>query len=306
MLYRQEHRGGVWVDLESPTPEEIRSVIHEFSVSERIETELLSPTPSPLVAGDESSILLVLHFPTSDTQIDGDTKSQELDFVVGKHFIITVRYEVIAPLHRLKKLLETEELVTEGAPITTDVLLEILFAHLYTAVHGHTSHSAERLAAVERAMFAGHERASVRAISEISRDFLHLDAALASQEEPLARFLMALEARSFFGASFAERMTRITAQRSQVAHLIHTHRAIVTELRETNNALLNAAQNEIIKRLTVINFIFLPLGLIAWIFAMRTEGMPLIASHNSFWIVMGGMLGVALLLTLFFAKKRWL
>lgn len=306
MIYRQEHHGGAWVDLENPTPEEIRSVVREFGVSERIEAELLSPTPSPLVAGDDSSMLLVLHFPTHDAQIDGETKSQELDFVVGKHFILTVRYEVIAPLHHLKRLLETEALMTGGAPITTDVLLEILFVHLYTAVRDHASRNAERLAAVERTMFSGQERQAVRAISEISRAFLHLDASLAAQQEPLSRFLTSLEARNFFGSAFAERMTRITAQRAQVSHLVHTHRAIAAELRETNNALLSAKQNEIIQILTVVSFIFLPLALIAKIFAMKVDSMPLIHDPNGFWIILSIMFVIAAGLTLFVARKRWL
>ena len=60
------------------------------------------------------------------------------------------------------------------------------------------------------------------------------------------------------------------------------------------------------KTLTVVNFIFLPLGLISWTFAMRTEGMPIIERPDAFWIVIGGMLAVALCLTFFFTKKRWL
>lgn len=305
MVYRYEYKGGIWVDIEQPTDEEIRDIAKEFSISERVETELLLPTPSALVAGDTHTSLLVLHFPAHGNE-NGETKSQEIDFIVGKNFIITVRYEVVASLHRLKKLLETESFVSEGAPISTDVLLEVLFAHLYTAIRDHASHSASRLTRVERDMFDGHERSAVRAISEISREFLHLEAALANQEEPLYRFLKSLGARDFFGPSFEDRMSRITAERSQIAGLVHTHRAVTTELRETNNALLSARQNEVIKTLTVVNFIFLPLGLISWTFAMRTEGMPIIDSPNAYWIVIGIMLAVAALLTLVFARKRWI
>ena len=39
-----------------------------------------------------------------------------------------------------------------------------------------------------------------------------------------------------------------------------------------------AGQNEIMA-LTIVNFIFLPLGLISWTFTMRTEGMPFIDSQ---------------------------
>ncbi|MCX6788086.1 MAG: hypothetical protein NT108_02910 [Candidatus Kaiserbacteria bacterium] len=305
MIFRYEYHGGVWVDLEQPNEEEMQQIASEFSISERLEKELLSPTPVPLVASDAGAALLVLHFPAHGAE-NGETGNQEIDVIVGEHFILTVRYEVIAPLYHLKKLLETQKLVAPHTLLTADVLFEILFVHLYTSVRDHINHVVEHLARVERDMFDGAERTTVRSISSISREFLHMEAALANQEEPLGRFLNVLEQHEFFHAAFAERAEHILAERTQVARLIETHRAVASELRETNIALLEAGQNEIMKKLTIVNFIFLPLGLISWIFAMRTEGIPFISSPHAFWIVLGLMFGVAMVLTTFFIKKRWL
>lgn len=305
MLFRYEYRGGVWVDLEQPSEEDIRRVAEEFAVGERIEKELLCPTPMPLIAGDERMALLVLHFPAHGTDGEG-AKSQEVDFVVGKDFIITVRYEVVASLHRLKKLLEAQNMVEGHAPVTTDILLEVLFAHLYTSVRDHINHAADNLSRVEKEMFDGRERVTVRAISNVSREFLHAEAALATQEESLGNFLDVLSRLELFGSTFAARAERIRAERANVARAVKTYRAIASELRETNIALLGARQNEIMKTLTTVNFILLPLGLISWIFAMRTRGMPLVDSPNAFWVVLVIMLGVAALLTAFFVKRRWL
>lgn len=305
MIFRYEYPGGVWVDLEQPNADEIRRVAREFSISERLETELLSPTPSPLVAGDDTAALLVLHFPAQE---DGGStpKSQEIDFIVGNRFVVTVRYEVIVPLHHLKKLLETEQIVSNHNGISTDVLLEILFAHLYTSVRDHTDHVSSNLERVERDMFDGHESKTVRQISNISREFLHLEAALANQEESLGHFLNVLKERNFFGASFAARATRIEAERTQVAHLIKTHRAIASEMRETNIALLEARQNEIMKTLTVMTFSVLPLELITLTFGMHMPGTPLEGNPDAFLIIMTIMFSIVVVMVLFFAKKRWL
>ncbi|HCR52093.1 TPA: hypothetical protein DIV48_00405 [Candidatus Kaiserbacteria bacterium] len=305
MIFRHEYLGGIWIDLEQPSPDEIRQIAEEFSINERMERELLLPTPIPTVVAGDDMLLLVLHFP-SQSEKEGETKSQEVDFIVGKNFIITVRYEVVAPLHHLKKLIEAQQLVIGKVPVTTDVLLEVLFAHLYTAMRDHMNHVAGKLSRVEKEMFDGRERTTVGSISSISREFLHMEGVLANQEEALKRFLDAVDRSGFFGHSFAERSLRILAERTHAAGIVETHRAIATEMRETNVALLGARQNEIMKTLTIVNFIFLPLGLISWTFAMRTEGMPLIESPNSFWIVLGLMLGVALLLTTFFIRRRWL
>ncbi len=305
MIFRNAYRDGVWIDLEQPTSEEIREIAEEFSINERFEAELLSPTPTPRVLADSQTVLCVLHFPSTGP-VDGKTENQEVDFIVGKHHIITAHYELIEPLHQLKKLLETKEMLVGEAKVTTEVLLEILFAHFYTSVRDASNHSAHQLTQVETAMFSEQERSTIQRISEINREFLHMEAVLANQEEPIESFLRILSDRKFFSSAFGERSERMLRERTQVARLVATHRAVASELRETNSALLGARQNQIMKTLTVVNFILLPLGLISWIFAMRTEGMPLIDSPNSFWIVLGIMTIVALTMTLFFARKKWL
>lgn len=305
MIFRQEYRDGVWVDLEQPSEEEIRQIAREFYIDERLERELLSPTPLPLVIGDQDMVLLVLHFPTQGDG-DGETKSQEVDFIVGEHFVITVRYEIIAPLHHLKKLLEAQQMVVGKAPVTTDVLLEILFAHLYTAMRDHVNHTANTLARVEKDMFDGHERRTVRSVSNVSREFLHVEAMLSNQEESLHNFLTALMECGFFDTSFSSRVQRIFAERVHVARVVKTHREMASELRQTNIALIEARQNEIMKTLTTITVIVFPLELIAVIFAMDLPGAPFREDPHGFYIVIAGMFSLAVLMTFFFAKKRWI
>lgn len=305
MVFRHEHQGGVWVDVEQPSQEEIRAIAREFNISERIETELLSPTPFPLAAGDTDIALLVLHFPAHAGD-DGETRDQEVDFVVGTHFIITVRYEVIAPLHRLRKLLETEEMVDGHATLSTEILLEVLFGHLYTSVRDHTNHIANHLMRLERDMFEGKERVTVRGISGISREFLHLESALANQEEPLALFLKALTRPNFYGSTFGERATRILGELTQVARLIRTHRAVASELRETNAMLLESRQSDIMKTLTILSVVVLPLELIAFVLSIHAGGTPIIDNPNGFWIIVALMVAATLIMAVYFARKRWL
>ena len=254
MIFRHEYLNGVWIDLEQPSGDDIRQIAQELSINEKIEKELLFPTPVPLVTGDGEMVLLVLHFPTNSAT-EGETKNQEVDFVVGKNFILTVRYEIIAPLHHLKKLLEAQQLIAGKTSITTDVLLEVLFAHLYTSMRDHTNHIANSLERVEKEMFDGHERTTVRSISNISRQFLHVEASLANQEDSLDHFLDALSQYGFFDHSFAERSLRILAERTYVARIVKTHRAAATELRETNIALLESRQNQIMKTLAVLTVV---------------------------------------------------
>ncbi|WP_174543685.1 magnesium transporter CorA family protein, partial [Variovorax boronicumulans] len=64
--------------------------------------------------------------------------------------------------------------------------------------------------------------------------------------------------------------------------------------------------NDIMRVLTVLTAIFLPLNLIAGIFGMNFEFIPLVHKADGFWIAMSAMLVIAVLLVLIFWRKRYL
>lgn len=64
--------------------------------------------------------------------------------------------------------------------------------------------------------------------------------------------------------------------------------------------------NEIMRTLTVLTAIFLPLNLIAGIFGMNFDFIPLVHSATGFWWALGSMVAVALVLVLVFWRKRYL
>ena len=64
--------------------------------------------------------------------------------------------------------------------------------------------------------------------------------------------------------------------------------------------------NDIMRTLTVLTAIFLPLNLITGFFGMNFDALPLIHSATGFWLAFGAMLCVALGLVLFFRRKRYL
>ena len=64
--------------------------------------------------------------------------------------------------------------------------------------------------------------------------------------------------------------------------------------------------NEIMRTLTVLTAIFLPLNLIAGIFGMNFEFIPLLHRSNGFWFAMTLMVATAVGLVVFFWRKRYL
>ena len=301
------HRRGkiTWVDLESPSHEELDTVMREFGIDERIEEEIISPTPYPIVISFPKYHYLILHFPTTDPI--GGTRNQEVDFIVGKNFIITARYEIIETLHNLHRVFEAEELLgLSHATGKADELLERLMRRMYGAIREEMEHTARVLDRIETDMFGGKERDTVHSISDAGRVLLRFQTTLTRHQEPLAQFLQGLTAPAFFGKGFVEHATHIEGEREHVADLVRSYRAAATELRATNDSLLNASQNEIMKRLTVVAFLITPVTLLSSLFNMNFASVPLQNDPNAFWLILLLGLLVSFVTFMFFKSKKWL
>lgn len=304
MVTRHERGGVTWVDLESPTHDELHGVMLEFGIDARVESEIVAPTPYPLVALFPEYAYLILHFPTADA--DSGTRNQEVDIIAGKHFLITVRYEMVGSIYTLHKAFEAETLIGTPAKTDTGHLLERVARHLYSSMREEIEGVAVKLEHIERDIFSGKERSMVRAISETGRVLLRFETTLARHEEPLSAFLEALQATPLLTSRFKTPALHIGAERAHVASLVASYRAVARELRATNDALLSSAQNEALKMFTAITVAFLPLTFVAGLFGMHTEYEPIIGMPHDFWVIVGLMVVLEVLLLAFLRAKRWL
>ena len=64
--------------------------------------------------------------------------------------------------------------------------------------------------------------------------------------------------------------------------------------------------NDIMRTLTALTAIFLPLNLIAGIFGMNFDSIPLLHLHSGFWWALGSMVTIAVVMSLVFWRKRYI
>ncbi len=304
MITRHERGGIHWVDLESPSREELRAVMDEFSIDPAVEEEIIVPTPYPLTISSPDHAYLILHFPT--TNASGGARNQEIDIIVGKNFLITTRYEVVSSILSLHKAFEAEDLLgipkADGGP----ALVERVIRRLYGAMTEEIDRAARSLDRIEADIFSGKEQRTVRTISEIGRILLRFETTLVRHEEPLNEFLTELSSSAFFGKKFLPQASRIRAERSHVAALVASYRAVARELRTTNDSLLSSSQNEVMKIFTTMTVAFLPLTFIAGLFGMHTVHEPILGRPHDFILVLLIMFVVELLLILCMRLKKWI
>jgi len=108
MISKYTYKKLTWVDLESPTKEEVITLKDEYKLPDLVADELYEPTTRSKIDKYDNVIYLILHFPVLDGK--GQTE-REIDFAIGKNFIITTHYETIDPIHEFSKIFEVNSIL---------------------------------------------------------------------------------------------------------------------------------------------------------------------------------------------------
>src|SRR3989344_1098503 len=304
MVSRYTHRHITWVNLSSPTPSEVRDLMSEFDIHPLVAEELLSPSAKPKVEQFHSSLFLILHFPYFD-HVAKTANHMEVDFIVGKQFIVTAHYDGENPFRGFERTFEVGSLLDTVTPCDhAGHVFYSMTKALYREVEEMISVFGERLDYVEEKIFAGRERDMVFEISKISRDLLTFTQALNTHRSVLES--LELAGKRIFGESFGHHLRTLTGLQFRLSALLQGHRGSLEELRETNNSMLSTKQNETMKSLTVMAFIALPLTVVTQLFSMNTRYLPIVGIPGDFWIVIGFMALLAICLFVYFRKRDWL
>jgi magnesium transporter len=145
----------------------------------------------------------------------------------------------------------------------------------------------------------------VSTISRLNRDLLNFKQTIRPHKEVLGSFEQT--GIQFFGDNFSYYLHALMGEYFKVSSRLDGHRETLLELRDTNDSLLTAKTNEIMKSLTVMAFVILPLTFIGQLFGMSTSNIPLINEPGGFWVILSSMGVVAVLLYCYFKfVKKWM
>ncbi|OHA17611.1 MAG: hypothetical protein A2664_03250 [Candidatus Taylorbacteria bacterium RIFCSPHIGHO2_01_FULL_46_22b] len=299
MITKYSYRGVHWIDLDCPTYEEVTSIAEQFKLNAVLASELLTPTLKSKVDLYREYLYLVLHFPAIKNFHVGST-SQEIDFIVGKNFIITAHYDTIDPLQEFAKVFEVQSILDRGdMGDHAGYVLYHLLQHIYKRTEDEIEHIKERTATIEQEIFSGKETQMVFEISKVSHDILDITNAIRHHENTLDSLSVA--AVRFFGSDFEFPMVIIKNEQFRIRNELNNHKDLISELRATNNTLVSTKQNEAMKQLSVSAFIFLPLGIMATLLQIDFVSRP-----HDFLFTIAGLVILGLFLYAFSKRKKWL
>jgi magnesium transporter len=291
-----------WLDLTAPSHEEITKLrelfgFHPLAVED---TEHFDQRPKLDNYGD---YVLLVFYGAWRHRRDDPEPLREVHLFVSGHYVVTVHRDPLPPLEQQRELLDGRVLHSEQFllyrildaltdsffPILSDMDDEI--DDLEAAVlQDPTEHQLERLFSLKRQLIA------MRKVVTPQRDLF------ARSVDQIAELPgLELDERDYFRDIY-DHLIRIS-------DLIDSYRDLLSGATDLYLSTVSNRQNDVMKQLTVIATIFLPLAFITGFFGQNFGFMVnhLIRSTWTFWVIgVGSMLATVGGLVLFFRRRGWL
>jgi len=222
----------------------------------------------------------------------------EMDVFFGTGFIITVHEEPLAAI---------DKTVAEGACVMergTAALFHEIVDRLVDAVLPLVDDLADRLEDIEDVMLGSPRQDDLERLYRLRRELVVLHRVIGPERDVLRSLV---RERELVDDDAYRYLQNVGDHLARVEDSIETARDVAAAIMDIYLSAVNNRMNQIMKQLTVVATIFMPLTLMSGIYGMNViKGMwPPVEAAWSFFAVVGVMLAVAVGMASYFRRKLW-
>ncbi len=293
-----------WTDIVRPTTADIARLHDEYPQFHPLDLEdCLSRIERPKVDEYDDYLFIVMQFPRWDAR-RRVSRPAEVDFFIGSGFLVTVHEGELTTLQDFFEDCHNNEdtrqqHMSAGAShllhSVIDRLVDYIFPILYKVD--------ENIHAIEDNLFSQDAQKVIQHIAIVRRDIIALRRII----RPQVLIMHNLEQvdRPFIREDLDVYFGDILDHLQKARDIVEDDAEMIVSLADTNDALASYRINEVMRILTVISVIMLPLTLISGILGMNIP-LPLPNSALAFWGTMGVMLLVSVGMLVYFRYRHWL
>jgi magnesium transporter len=296
--------GLTWIHLDTPTAEEATALQERFGWHPLDLEDVLSKRQRPKIDeyADEGYLFAVLHFPVYDKAVQR-LNAAELDAFIGHDYLVTLPAVELLPVTRLFRRCEEDEalrdqLFGKGSGYLFYHVLDDLFDYCFPIL----DKIAHKLDSIEDDIDDERFDEVVRDISKVKQEIISYRKIIKPQR-PTLRLLERYVER-FLPEQLETYYDDLVDASERIWDLLDNYKEVVEALEDTNESAINHRQNDILRVLTVVSVILLPMTLITGIFGMNVH-FPGFGTAAAWWGIVAGMVALAVCLAAFFRYKRW-
>ncbi len=232
----------------------------------------------------------------------GELESEQVALVLGENYVLSFEEKVSRVFNPVRERLRQGKgrLRSAGADYLAYALIDAAVDHYFLVLEK----LGERIEALEEELVSNPRRETLHEIHRLKNATLLLRRSVWPLREAVGWL-------SRSGSSLIKESTQVFLRdvydhTIQVIDTVETFRDMLSGMLDTYLSSLSNRMNEIMKVLTIIATIFIPLTFIAGIYGMNFEFMPELKWRWGYFACLGIMAGCALWMVIYFRRKRWL
>ena len=302
----------LWVDSQDPTDSEMKELEGYFNLDEHNLQELTEEGVRSRIDEHEDRVFCLLNFPNRESFVS-DGIMERLAMLVCTKWIITLHKGYSDLTCAVYKKIGTHGYFSLSLVPSTDIMLYI-FLDLVTSEYYPVSDLVfERIEALSQEALGLFRKSSKMAVSGFGMKILKVIEKLVTLRQSLSplREIMGRITRGEFALVHGVHLPRFADlydRTIQLIEVVDTHREDMSNIRDILVNVQTINTNNIIRVLTIISAIFLPLTLIAGIYGTNfvSGSVPEATNPYGFYIMIAIMVTVASSLALVFKRRGWI
>src|SRR5215213_2125147 len=294
-----------WIKIDQPGALEQTWLEENFDFHALDYEDVLSRNQRPKIDLYDDYLFIVLQFPIFDRNARR-LGAGELDLFVGPGFLITIPNQPLQPVEYLfercrQKEEIREQLFSRGSGYLLYRLVDDGFDYCFPMLRK----IGNKLDALEVEIFEGRSDEIVRDISNVKQEIINFRKVIRPQR-PVLRDLEKVKQRYLASDLDLEiYFDDIVDAHERIWDMLENYKEVAEALEETNESLISHRLNDILRVLTAISVVILPLTLIASVMGMNTW-VPDQGDSTAFWILLGAMIAMLVAMVGYFRNRGWL
>ena len=291
----------LWVDLAAPTPDEGRLLADVFHFHPLAVEDALSAIHFPKIEPYEGYLYLILHGIAFQEE-EHWFATHDVDFFLGRNYLVTVHDGRSRSVAALMKVCDQHDRVLAEGPVA---LTHRIVDSMVDNYRPEIEEIEEHMNTLEDQAILGRRSDLVRDILGLKRDLASLRRVVIPQRDAVGR----LARREFpmIGDEMAYRFRDVHDQLVRLSDEATMLQDRVTGILEAHLSTISNRLNLVMKVLTVMSTIFLPLTVLTGMWGMNVP-LPAFPGGGAmqFWWVAGLMLAISLGMLAIFRRNGWL
>lgn len=291
----------LWVDIAAPTPEEGRLLSEVFHFHPLAVEDALSAIHHPKIELYDGYLYLILH--GIDFQEDEHWfATRDVDFFLGRNYLVTVHDGHSRSILALKDICDRHHRVLAEGPVG---LLHRIVDSMVDNYRPEIEGVEQQMNELEEQAILGRRNDLVRDILGLKRDLSSLRRVVIPQRDAVGR----LARREFpmISDEMAYRFRDVYDHLVRLSDEATLSQDRVTGILDAHLSTISNRLNVVMKVLTVMSTIFLPLTVLTGMWGMNVP-LPAFPGGEAaqFWWVAGCMVAISTVMLAFFRRNRWI